>query len=315
MITAILKIRLKQIARETIGLGLFRILFLLILFSFLAFMLFKATETSPNSYFALLIHLVILIYIQLKRKDITFLKCHFSNFKLVFLIEYLILCTPLIALQIFHTKWIDLTLVMVALFFIIHLQLAKKTIALNTKFQQLIITDSFEWKSGIRKMLLFVMPLWIVSLFTSFYIASVPIAIFILGLIPLNFYEKGEPVQMLLSFELGAKKFLARKIKIHLILFGVLTLPLILGFIIFHPSLWYIPFIELFLFASLHIYNLLSKYAFYEPNTKSPAVKTYNAIGMLGVFLPFFLPIIWLMAAWFYIQSIDKLNFYLNDYN
>jgi hypothetical protein len=59
----------------------------------------------------------------------------------------------------------------------------------------------------------------------------------------------------------------------------------------------------------------MTKYAFYEPNIKSPAAQIYVALGALGGIIPVFLPVVWLMTILFYSKSVNKLNFFLNDYN
>lgn len=47
-------------------------------------------------------------------------------------------------------------------------------------------------------MILFV---YLIGLFTSFFVGSVPVAVFILGVILMSFYEHGESAQMLIATE------------------------------------------------------------------------------------------------------------------
>lgn len=316
MIGAFIKIRFKQLYRAIEGIGFFRAIFLVGLFAFMGFVLFKQTEILPNAYYILGIYLLLIVLIQLKRQDKLFLKSHFKNYKLIYFTEYFILIIPLLVCLIYHYQWISTFILFPSLFLIVNLDLKLKRRDLNTKIQQCIPYDSFEWKGGLRKSFLFLVPLWIISLATSFFIGSVPIAIFIFGIVALDFYEKSEPYQMILAYEMSTPRFLFHKISLQIIVFSFITIPLIILFMFFHYEYWYIPIAEYFIFISLNIYFILTKYAFYEPNTKSPTTVIFGTIGIVAtLFIPFLLPVIWILSVWFYFKSTDKLNLYLNDYN
>ena len=315
MIGEFINIRFKQVYRAIVGIGLFRAIFLAVLVGFLGFILFKQTEILPNSYYLLGIYLLVIVLIQLKRQDKLFLKSHFNNYKLICFTEYLILSIPLLACLTYHSQWLSNLILFPSLFLIVNLDLKVKGRNLNTKIQQCIPYDNFEWKGGLRKSFFYIVPLWIISLATSFFIGSVPIAIFILGLVPLGFYEKSEPYQMILAYEMSTRRFLFHKLSLQIILFSFITIPLIISFMFFHYEHWYITLAEYLIFISLHIYFILAKYAFYEPNSKSATTVIFGSIGATAMFFPFLLPVVWLLSVWFYIKSTDKLNLYLNDYN
>lgn len=295
--------------------GIIRVFFLLGLLSFLAFILFMMSSEIPKAYYVSGIYSLIIILVQVKRQDKIFLKSHFNNYKLITFVEYLILSIPIFICLIYHLQWMTIIAYVIGIATIINIDLKPRYQNLNTKFQQLIPHDSFEFKAGVRKAQFLIIPLWIIGFSTSFYIGSVPIVLFILGIIPLGLYEKGEPYQMIIAFEMNAKKFLLHKIWLQTKLFSITAIPLIIGFIIFNSEIWYIPVAEYFLFISLHIYIVLTKYAFYEPNTKAPASAIYSVIGTLGLLLPFFSPLIWLLSIRFYFKSVENLNYYLNDFN
>ena len=219
MIQAFIKIRFFQIYRAIKGLGIIRSCLLLGLFVFVAFILFIQSSKYPNSLYVAGIYLLILILIQFKRSDKQFLKVHFNNFKRILLIEYMLLIIPLFICFIYNKQWQPLLLSVILLFVIVNINFRFKSLSLNTLIQRLIPSSCFEWKSGIRKNLLLIVPLFVLGLGTSFYIGSVPIVIFILGIIPFGFYEKGESLQMLLASEMGASGFLFNKILMQLILF------------------------------------------------------------------------------------------------
>ncbi|NOU45663.1 MAG: hypothetical protein HOO86_01220 [Bacteroidales bacterium] len=315
MIETIVKIRFKQIYRALIGLGLIRIIFLIGLFGFIVFVLFIETSKYPDSYYVTGLTALIILMVHAKRQDKLFLKTNFDNYKRICFVEYLISVSILITFLIFHFQWIPLLLLLSALYLIIQLDLKIKKRNLNTKLQQFIPSECFEWKGGVRQTLFILVTLWIIGFCTAFFIGSVPIVLFILGIIPFSFYEKGEPYQMILAYEMGTTQFLFHKIRMQLLLFSVLTMPLIAAFLVFHFERWYIPIAEYFIFISLYIYLILTKYAFYEPNSKSTSAQIFGTIGVFSGIIPVFLPVVWLLSIRFFFKSKENLNIYLNDYN
>ncbi len=315
MIESFIKIRLKQFHRGLVGIGLIRIIFLIGILAFILFSLFIESSKYPDSFYVTGITAFILLMVQTKRQDKLFLKTNFDNYRLIYFIEYLILSSIVIAFLICHSQWIPILVLLSSIYLIIHLDFKTKQRNLNTRLQQMIPPECFEWKAGVRQTLFILIPLWIIGLFTSFFIGSVPIVLFILGVIPFSFYEKGEPYQMIIASEMGTNQFLAHKVKMQISLFSVLSLPLIAAFLVFHYERWYIPIIEYFVFSSLYIYLILAKYAFYEPNNKSTSAQIFGAIGAVSGIIPVFLPVVWLLSIRFFFKSKENLNFYLNDYN
>ena len=315
MVRAFIRIRIKQFFRAMEGIGLVRVVFLIGLLGFLTFGMFIQLSKAPNLYYIFGAYFGVILLIHKNRSDKIFIKTHFDNYTFIYLVEYLLLASPLILCLLYYQQWLVSGVSIMVLFLIVNCNFKVKHRSLNTKIQKLIPHDSFEWKSGVRQTFVLIITLFILGLGSSFFIWSVPVIIFILGIIPLNFYEKGESLQMLIAFEMDSKRFLRHKIKTQLLLFSVISVPLILAFLIFHIELWYIPVIEYFMFVSLHIYVILTKYAFYEPNQKSGAAQIFGTIGAMGMIIPIFIPVIWLLSIRFYFKSNNRLNFYLSDYN
>lgn len=314
MIRALLKIRLKQIYRGIIGIGIIRFIFLVGLFGFLGLALYVKSSDKLISQYVSVGFLFLLMLIHLKRGDKLFLKSHFSNYKTLMLAEYIVLSIPFVCCFLIHKQWVAVS-ELSGLLLIVNLDLKARHSNLNTKLQELIPDDAFEWKAGMRKQFFVIVPIWIIAALTSFFVGSIPVAIFIIGITILSFFEKCEPYQILISSELGATKLLMLKIKRLLQLFSIIVIPLLVLFIVFNPDKWYIPVAEYLIFCSLLIYAIITKYAFYEPNIKSSAAQIYVAIGALGGIIPVFLPVVWLLTILFYSKSVNNLNFFLDDYN
>lgn len=190
-----------------------------------------------------------------------------------------------------------------------------KSRSVNTIFQQYIPNDSFEWKAGVRQLIFLFIPLWLIGLATSFFIGSVPVSMFVIGISLIGFSEKCEPYPMILAYEKNADDFLHLKIKLQFKQFSVLVLPLMIAFLIFHYNYWYIIVAEYLILVLLHLYFLLTKYGLYESNEKPPGAQFYSSLGTIAIFVPLFIPVIALLTIHFYYKAIDNLNFYLDDYN
>lgn len=315
MIFEILNIRVKQLFRIIIQIGIFRAIFLLGILSLFLLYIFIILSEKTYQIYLIGVFITLLLAIQIKRKDKVFLNIYAKKPQIIFLIEYLILSIPLIIPLIYYDLWTWLFLFLLSLPLIPFLNLNIKHNSINSVFQRIIPNDNFEWKAGMRKNIILLISLWIIGLITSFYFMSVPIIIFVLGVIILNFYEKPEPLQILLAQELNTKMFLRKKIINHLIVFYSMITPLILLSVAFNPEYYYILLIEFFAFSFLLIYTILLKYAFYKPNIKSGATQIFTNIGVIGLVIPIFIPLIIILSIRFLFKASNNLNFYLNDYN
>jgi len=275
MIIAFIKLRFMQILRTANGIGLLRFIFLLGLIAFIAFGIFMLTAEVLKSFYVSAICIFIITLIQIKRSDAQFLKINFIHFKLIYLTEYLLLMMPLFFCLCFHKQWTSIVSVVASTLLIINIDYSTKRKSLNTFIQRVIPLDCFEWKGGVRSTLVLIIIVWTIGLVTSFFVASVPVALFILGILPLNFNEKNEPLPMILSYERGTNSFLLHKIKLQIVLYTILCIPLIASFIFFFSDLWYIPLIVFFFLIISHLYIILTNFAFYKPINKSKVSQTF----------------------------------------
>lgn len=312
---SLLKLHIMQAKRSLAEIGLFRFLFLVGIFALLILALFQALQSGENLEIATGATLFFMLLLQIQRTDKLFLKIHFENHRQLLTVEYLILSFPVLLFLVYFLKW-ELLLVMIAGTFLIpFMDIKWRSGTQITVFQKWIPDDAFEWKAGVRKMLPLLFIVLIAGLGFSFFTGAVPLAMFVLGVLPIRFFEKGEPVQMLIASEQPASKLILLKFKCHLIIFSLLALPLIMAFLLFHPQLWYIVVAEYFLFVSLHFYFITLKYAFYVPNEKPAAIEIFSTFGAVGIVVPVLLPIVWALTLWMFLRARRNLKPYLNDYN
>jgi hypothetical protein len=313
---AILKVRLIQVKRELASLGIFRLLFVVSGFIFLAFGFFVKMQDESVRSWIVLAYFSGIVSIQLRRKDFDFLSIYFEKPVLIRFAEYLILSTPLLIILIFNHLWIHIFVLFGGLTILPHITLSQTALPPNTLFRRWIPDTNYEWKGGLRRTLWVFVLIWSLALTTSFFIGSVPVGILILGIIVMGFYEKTEPLIFLLLPELNASQFLLTKIFRHSSLFLFINLPLFIAFLVFHSGLYYIPLFELLIFTILIPYFILVKYTFYHEGSENKGiVQIFASIGILSVFVPFLLPLIVGLSIYFSLKAHQNLKFYLDDFN
>ena len=143
MVEAFIKIRLKQLFRGIIGIGIFRIIFLILLFGYLMLFVFQLTENQTNALYVVGAISLLTLWIQTTRKDKVFLKTNFDKYKQIYLAEYIGLSAISIVFLIIHLQWIPLLILLAAFCLIIQLDIKMKQRNLNTKLQRLIPAECF----------------------------------------------------------------------------------------------------------------------------------------------------------------------------
>lgn len=315
MILALARVRLLQLSRVLNNLGIGRSIFLAFLILFLFAATFTYSKSIEGAYLFSALYYLVILTIHLKRNDHEFLKCHVESYNYVYFHEYMVSSLPLL-ISLFIHGYFGLGLSFIFLIIIttfIHVK--KRVFVFNTRIQELIPAELFEWKAGIRKNFVTILLIWVISLITSFWVGSSLIAIIIIGLLIANFNNQMESLPMLLAFESRAKKLLLIKITHNFKFFFILILPQVFTYLILHSSYWYILVIIFALVCMLISYSIIVKYAFYEPNANISVNQTFTALGTTGILLPAFIPVTIALFLWFYFKAIKNLNFYLNDYN
>lgn len=314
MFVQLLKIRIKQLVRELVGLGILRAAFVLVLMAlFGGFINYNASEQNRSIFLAGLIATAIYM-LHISRNDIRFLKIHAHRAWAIMWGEYILLASPVYASLAYYGQWPAIAILLSASLLTSFLPEKIKTRNLQLNWLKLVPAPSYEWIAGLRKSYWFMAFVWLTGLALSTYIGSVPVAIFVLGVVVLSFYENYEPLFFIILQEKSAQQLLLLKVKHAILMFSILVVPLFVPYLFFHFQYWYIVFAVFVLFCSLLVYVIFTKYAFYSPNTHSPAARVFAAFGIAGAMLPFFLPAIWGLCVYFYFKSVRKLNVYLYDF-
>ena len=314
-ISALLKIRLMQFFRLLQELGLIRVVIGVVAL-FIAFGASREFVSAGENLLVIPAVLVIsLLLLHQKRSDLQFFKLYAEKAQILHLIEYGMLALPLSMMLGFHGHLLEAGVTLIAPLAIPFIPVLKGGLIFNSSLQSFIPDDLIEWKAGVRKMLLPIALLWLIGLATSFFIGSIPIVIFLLGMLFSGFYERMESLTILVASERSPAKFLQRKIWLSVASFTVLNLPLAFAFAAFHPAQFYIPIVELMLFNLLIAYAVVVKYRFYLPEPDVKGNQMLLAIGFIGVLIPFVLPVFLFFLLRFYFKAKQNLNFYLHDFD
>jgi len=298
-------------------LGIFRALIVVAMLLFVFAAVYKTSAESDVSWYISAFWMLILLYIQMKRGDKTFLKICIPNYRFLNGLEYLLLSLPTICCILLNINILQALSIIVVSFLIpfIDTTLKSSRKTLNTRLQAMIPAEMFEWKAGVRTFFYAFVIVWITGFCLSFLKPAVPIAVFLIGILMFDFYQKNESFPMLLSCKTNKDKFLLHKILRHTTLFSIIIFPLIAVFIILHREIWYITVIESIVLLSIHIFSIVLKYAFYRHNqTDGSNVVMYYTGALFGLFTVT-IPLLWLLSGYFYVKARKNLNFYLDDYN
>lgn len=310
-----LLVRKAQLVREFKALGLFYSLLLITgMISFL-FFFYKYQVTTNNALFSASFSTLVIFIIHISRKDHNFIYRVSLNPSLIFITEYFALLFPFLILSIAGISYPVFLISFSGAVLISFIPVKSRTFFSTGIVSRLLPKTNFEWKSGTRKTGILTALIYIASLaLVAIPFASI-IALWFLLLVTASFYDQGESREMIEAYELNAKKFLITKFKQQIILFMIPAFPILLISFLFFPDRWW--FYLLFLvFAVMNIaVFVFTKYAVWRSSEINRSGSIVNTMCMLGLFLPFFLPLPIFVIIKNYRKSINNLNPLLHDYN
>ena len=315
MLKAYFKMRIHQYMRLVLEIGLLRFLILsigtLLALLFLVAFMKHASDAVLVSVFTI----AILAGFHGKRRDREFLELHVKRFRVLMALEYTVILLPFIVGFIYFGHFIHAAAIIVVAWTLPFLQIRRRQRKQWTPFHRYIPDQMFEWKAGVRKYLVWIVLTYLAGLALSYTIWAVPAALILLGVIVAGFYENFEDLDILMSEESNGSKLLFQKIKRNIQAYTWISLPLILAFVIFNYNQWHLAVIAYLLATSLHIYMIAVKYTFYLPGKPAGSTSIFAGIGAVGILVPVFAPVVWLMTVYFYRRSMVNLENYLHDFN
>lgn len=331
MITAIFKVRLSQFIRWLVGIGVFRILILLVFLLPVSVIIYHFITSPENTSKSLILIGLLLLSVHISRKDKPFLKAITKHPYLIYLSEYLVVALPIFAIWIVYNNWMGVGLLILVvsiiplIYFnfqfqylgsIIQLLINPFNSNLNSKFRlrlPFISAGSFEWISGIRRNLLIVLPAYLFFLAFSFKPYVAVVGFIFLSLLISGFYFYGESREFVEFYAKSPSKFLLKKIHTNLRQLIVIFAPILLIALIFQISTWYYLLAALLVSTLIQVITIIFKYGLFEEN----ANLNRNSIIVFGNIMFLLLPIFWpvplIMGILYYNKALKNLQQYFHD--
>lgn len=310
-----LKIRGAQFLRELKSLGLFYALLLCVAAVAGLWFFYRLQEKSEPRYGSMLFISAMLISIHFNRRDHRFIKLVARHPHLVYCTEYGAVALVAFALSFLKSQSLLLLLLfpliaLLSLVPVVHRQ-NKRSGWLGNVFP----ASNYEWKSGIRS------TGWMIPFLVMVAILVAPLPFASLGVcwiilaLSMSFYEQGESRQMVASFMKRPPAFLLSRIYLHCRTFFILISPALISNLYFFPSKWWVGLFFI-TFCSLNIAVFVtSKYAVWQHGQMNRSASLINTICMIGIFIPFLLPLPAVVLLRNYRRAIQNLKPLLNDFD
>lgn len=238
----------------------------------------KLKQTEHWSW-ALLIGVVALTR-HFARKDILFLK-HLTVYKpVLYIVEYLILLSPLLFVMSFYQAPSTLLLGILLVILVAFLPIPKLSDKIRYFSFSWIPLSLFEWRVGFRKMGTMILFLYFATLMMAQYEAGIIIFTLFMSMLIPSFFDECEPKEWLpRSFSLS------EKVVIQISVWTLIMLPQILLFFFFHAQLWYIALIAWYFGAMVTAFCVVYKYSLWSPFRKDVAIDKVASIfiGMMMI--------------------------------
>ena len=286
MIITIFKIRLLQLFRLLKGIGLLRIIIVLLILWFLSLLIFNLAIVPENTVKMSIITGLLLFSVHASRNDKHFLKSTLKTSYPIYLGEYFLLIIPFFTIWIIHSNWFGAGLLVLIVLLIplicinFRLQYVSSIIKvlinpfnlnLNSKFKirlPFISTRSFEWISGIRRNLILLVPIYLFIFAFSFKPYVAVVGFIFLSILISGFYYYGEPREFIELLANNPIDFILHKIFINLKQLFIVFIPIIIIATVFQTSTWYYLIGAIIISFFIQAFTIVIKYGLFEENAR-----------------------------------------------
>lgn len=309
--------RVFQLARLITIVGIFRTVFLAILLVYAFFFIDEKITQVPINYLLIFIVSYVIFIIHRRRNDYLLILKTFKLHYFLFFLDYVICSLPLALIMIKNCQSILLGILWGSCL----LNSFLNTRPINRQHQNMISklftfipTQLFEWKSGFRQNILYLILIYVLCFLGIINLYIGLIFFIILFLIIISFYFENESREIIEAEQLSSSKFLKTKIRRNLKFYLLFVFPIFSISLIFNPS----SYIEILLFylstANVFIFNILFKYTYFIPHESGIINMLQLSIAIIALFPPFSIVILFI-NYFLYIKATKNLNNYLYDFN
>lgn len=250
------------------------------------------------------------------RKDRFFLEQIKIPLFLIFLMDYILLCSPIWACFIFWLKWENLLLfgagTLILSFVKPRYNSGSSPQKLNLFKIQWIPIQLFEWRCGLRKSMIGFAFLWLIGLIFSFYPIVIPVVLLLMALSITSFFQFFENKDLLLAVNQN-QKLLRIKTFGSMKLFNLFMLPHYILFLYFHHSGYqYIGALVVVAIISnmIIVFAICLKYKNYRFHHHKVYSGLPLGIFVACLFVPFLWPIPILMLITFWRKAQENLLYH-----
>lgn len=279
------------------------------------FFLLHVTEEKTGSIWTGAVFLLLIFIFHRNRKDFRFLQLIASSPHPLFLSDYIGMGIPVLILELLHGHLgvaVGIVLGCAGISCLKQSPRRRKRISLSPRF---IPREAIEWKTGIRQQGIILLVVYI-GAYAGLALPYLSFAFaWLFTCILTDFFHYSESVQILCAPQLPAKRFLNRKLKVSLFLYGTALLPVYLLYGIFYPAHELLP-VLFFVYGMLNIVLMVvSKYALFSPNTVLSTGQPGLLLSLFGMVCPVLLPVTLFFIVKKYRTAYQNLNTYLYAYN
>jgi len=220
-------------------------------------------------------------------------------------LENSIVCIPFVSILIFKNLFLEAVILFICS---ITIALFSFRTSLNFTIPTPFSKNPFEFSTGFRKTF-FIFPLAYALTTIAINVDNFNLGIFsmlLISITTLSYYSKPEEEYYVWVHAETTKSFLKKKIIIATKNYILLTIPILIGLLIFYPIKF--DLILLFLFIGiLFLWTiLLAKYSVFPD-------EIHLSIGFIIAFTILFPPLILVVIPYFYTKSINNLKLIFND--
>jgi len=311
----IIRFRFRQLWKIIREIPLVYLLLLIIFTGVSAIIIYRLAGTPAGAIGISLFLLLGLYALQKGRRDFHFISLIEEKPWRVFSIEYLLFSFPfmvILAWQGFY--WMCLAIIAGCLSISFMPQKVHR-IRSGITPPSFITYDAFELRGGIRQYGGFLLILYVGCWCGLFY----PFVSFaFLWLFTLSWVESfriSESLQILCAKEYTSRRFIHWKIILYIRLYVIAALPVCVVYAFLYPdSSWFA--LLFFVYALLNIALLVvTKYAYYTPQTKIVAGQIAITLSLMGMLLPLLLPLTLFYLIKNYLAARQNLKPYLDAYD
>ena len=222
-------------------------------------------------------------------------------------LENSIVCIPFVSVLLFKNLFIEAVILFICS---ITIALFSFRTSLNFTIPTPFSKNPFEFSTGFRNTF-FIFPLAYALTIIAINVDNFNLGIFsmlLISITTLSYYSKPEEEYYVWVYAETTKSFLKKKIIIATKNYILLTIPILIGLLIFYP----IKFDLILLFLLIGVLFLwtivLAKYSVFPD-------EIHLSLGFIIAFTLLFPPLILVVIPYFYTKSINNLKLILNDEN